>query len=93
MRNEIVNKHDATFKEVFSQKWIAKEFIENNIPNGKGAITMSILQKREEIGRQEGMREGLEHVAKNLLEEGMEIALVIKTTGLSRSQVEKLKKN
>jgi len=32
MKYEIANKHDATFKEVFSQKRIAKDFIENNIP-------------------------------------------------------------
>ena len=32
MGNEIVNKHDAMFKEVFSQKEIAKNFLENNIP-------------------------------------------------------------
>ncbi|MSU01152.1 Rpn family recombination-promoting nuclease/putative transposase [Tissierella pigra] len=31
MKSEIANKHDATFKEVFSQKRIAKNFIENNI--------------------------------------------------------------
>ncbi|HZJ56725.1 MAG TPA: hypothetical protein VFD89_00605, partial [Clostridia bacterium] len=63
--------------------------------NGKGAVTMSILQKREEIGRRagrrEGRQEGLERVARNLLKEGMEIALVIKTTGLSKAEVEKLK--
>ena len=32
MGNEIVNKHDAMFKEVFSHKEIAKSFLENNIP-------------------------------------------------------------
>ena len=32
MKNVITNKHDLTFKEVFSQKRIAKDFIENNIP-------------------------------------------------------------
>lgn len=32
MKNEIMSKHDVTFKEVFSQKRIAKDFIENNIP-------------------------------------------------------------
>ncbi len=67
--------------------------------DGKGAITMSILQKREEKGMQKGMRrgmqegrkEGVQKVARNLLKEGVEIALVAKCTGLSESEVEKLK--
>lgn len=76
---------------------MTEEDIKNEIKklDGKGAVTMSILQKREEIGRQEGRRvgrqEGIEQVAKNLLKEGMEIALVVKTTGLSKSKVVKLK--
>ena len=71
--------------------------------DGKGAITMSILQKREEKGmrrgmqegrkegRKEGRQEGVQKVARNLLKEGVEIALVAKCTGLSESEVEKLK--
>ena len=60
---------------------------------------MSILQKREEIGRRKGKQEGKQEgrqernieIAKNLLREGMEMALVIKTTGLSKSKIEELK--
>lgn len=63
--------------------------------DGKGAVTMSILQKREEIGRREGRQEGIleekQEIAKNLMKEGTEIALIVKVTGLSKSQVEKLK--
>lgn len=63
---------------------------------GKGAITMNILEKREEKGRQEGRLEGeinkAKEIAKNLLKEGTEIALVVKATGLSKSEVEELKK-
>ncbi len=63
--------------------------------DGKGAITMSILQKREEKGMRRGMQkgrqEGVQKVAKNLLKEGVEIALVAKCTGFSESEVEKLK--
>ncbi|WP_026895276.1 hypothetical protein, partial [Clostridiisalibacter paucivorans] len=75
---------------------------------GKGAITMNILEKREEKGRQEGMQKGMKkgmqkgrlegeinkakEIAKNLLKEGTEIALVVKATGLSKSEVEELKK-
>lgn len=66
--------------------------------DGKGAISMSILEKREEKGRQEGMQQGMQEgeikkakeIAKNLLKEGTEIALVVKATGLSKTEVEKL---
>src|SRR5699024_3642503 len=66
--------------------------------DGKGAVTMSILQIREEIGRREGIQRGRQEgvqkenleIAKNLLKEGTEIALVIKATGLSKSEVAKL---
>ena len=80
--------------------------------DGKGAVTMSILERRELLGiekgiekgiakgrregiqegRQEGKLEGIKKVAKNLLKEGAEISLVVKTTGLSKSEVEKLKR-
>ncbi len=65
---------------------------------------MSILQRREELGVQRGIEKGIEkgieegrrarsiEVAKNLLREGAEIALVAKATDLSKSEVEKLKK-
>lgn len=63
--------------------------------DGRGGVTMSILQRREDIGRREGRREGrqegINEIARNLLKEGVEIALVAKTTGLSKSEVEKLK--
>lgn len=80
---------------------LTEEDIEGEIEKlgGKGAVTMSILQKREEKGKQEGKREGkregrqegIKEIAKNLLKEGIEIAFVAKTTGLSKSEVEKLK--
>src|SRR5699024_4421785 len=71
--------------------------------DGKGAVTMSILQIREEIGRREGIQRGRQEgvqkgrqeerikIARNFLKEGVEIALVAKSTGLSKSEVEKLK--
>ncbi len=59
--------------------------------DGKGAITMSILEKREERGIQKGKQEEKKEIARNLLKEGTEIALVVKATGLSKAEVEKLK--
>lgn len=42
-------------------------------------------------GRQEGKQEEKMKIAMNLLKEGVEIALVAKSTGLSKSEVERLK--
>lgn len=176
MKNEITNKHDATFKEIFSQERIAKDFIniqqykENDFEklnaltammltalkdafgkdkstivrnfiiavekvekeetketllyymkiyleyialakkeiskedleteirklDGKGAVTMNLLQKTREEGLQEGLQKGLQkgklELAKSLLKDNMEIALVAKYTGLSTSELEKIKK-
>ena len=88
---------------------VTEEDIIKKIENldGKGAVTMSILEKKlkegvqigMQKGRQEGIQEGIQEgmqkkeieIAKNLLREGAEIALVVKATGLSKSQVESLR--
>ena len=67
--------------------------------DGKGAVTVGMLEKREEKGKQEGIQrgrqegreEGIKKVAKNLLKEGMKMDFIVKSTGLSESEVEKLK--
>ena len=61
---------------------------------------MSILDKIEKEGiekgiaqgRQEGRQEERRIIARTLLKEGAEIALVVKATGLSKKEMEKLKK-
>ena len=53
---------------------------------------MSILDKIEEKGIEKGRQEERKLIAKTLLKEGAEIALVVKATGLSKEEVEKLKK-
>ncbi len=67
---------------------------------GREAIKVSILDKIEEKGMEKGIEKGMEKgrqeerkiIARTLLKEGAEIALVIKATGLSKEEVEKLKK-
>lgn len=67
---------------------------------GKEAIKVSILDKIEKEGiekgiaqgRQEGRQEERRIIARTLLKEGAEIALVVKATGLSKKEIEKLKK-
>src|SRR5699024_5922358 len=70
--------------------------------DGKRAITISILQGREEMGIQKGIQKGMQkgiqkgiqkgnlEIAKNLLKEGTEITLIVKATGLSKLRVKKL---
>ena len=80
---------------------ITEEDIEEEIKklDGKGAVTVSILQRREEKGRQEGRQEGIElgkkeeaiKIAENLLRNGSEVAFIVKVTDLSITEVEKLK--
>ncbi|HLR33906.1 MAG TPA: hypothetical protein VK071_01060 [Tissierellales bacterium] len=52
------------------------------------------MQKGIQKGMQEGMRKGIRErnleITKNLLKEGTEIALVVKATDLSKSEVVKL---
>lgn len=67
--------------------------------DGKGAVTMSFIEKIEERGMEKGIEKGIEkgelkakkEIAKTLLDAGMEIALVVKTTGLSKVEVEELR--
>lgn len=43
-------------------------------------------------GRKEGRREGKKSVAKNMLEKGKDIELIIECTGLTKEEIENLKK-
>ena len=43
-----------------------------------------------EKGREEGIKEGVEKVARNMLAEGVDVKVVARSTGLSKSEIEKL---
>ena len=49
------------------------------------------MEKGIERGLQEGMQKRNIEIAKNLIKEGAKIALVVKATGLSKTEVEELK--
>ena len=56
------------------------------------------LEEGKELGREEGLKEGMEklaqaktEIAKNLLKSAIDIEIIIKTTGLSKEQIEGLK--
>ncbi len=47
-------------------------------------------ERREERVRQEGIQQGIQEIAKNLLNEGVDFGTICKCTGLSFDQVEQL---
>ena len=47
-------------------------------------------EKGIEIGKEIGKKKGTLEVAKNLLEAGVDIEIIIKTTGLKRNEIEEL---
>ena len=49
------------------------------------------LKNSLHTAREEGMIEGKIEVAKNLLKDGVSIDLIVRSTGLSESEIEKLK--
>ncbi|NMA94449.1 MAG: Rpn family recombination-promoting nuclease/putative transposase [Clostridiales bacterium] len=77
-----------------NNKNITEEDIKRQVDklDGKGAVSMGLLERREQIGIEKGRIEGEKRarikIAKNLLRAGAEVPLVAKSTGLSMSEVE-----
>ena len=61
----------------------------------KRAEMDEIARRDQQIDNAEerGVEKGVEKTARNLLKEGCEIELIIKVTGLSKEQIEKLRKD
>ena len=63
---------------------------------GKGEKIMTILQEREQKGIQQGiqqgMKQGMIEMVENLIREGIDIDTIIKTSKLSREEIEEIKK-
>jgi predicted transposase/invertase (TIGR01784 family) len=69
------------------------------LPDGAKEAIMTTAEKLRKQGREEGEKRGEQRGEKNakledarrMLEEGLAVELIIKITGLSRDEVEKLK--
>jgi predicted transposase/invertase (TIGR01784 family) len=69
------------------------------LPNGAEETVMTTAERLRKEGKKEGQKEGWERGqkearledARRMLEEGLDVNLIIKITGLSRDEVEKLK--
>lgn len=105
---EELNKYVDIFLLYYSavNKNLTEEDIIQKIQElgGKGEKIMTILQEREqkgiqqgiELGIQQGMKQGMKQgkieMAKNLIREGIDIDTIIKTSKLSKEEIEEIKK-
>ena len=73
--------------------------LEQGLQKGKEEGLQEGLEKGKEVGREEGLQEGLQKgreeekikIAQSLLASNIDIEIIIKTTGLTREQIERLK--
>lgn len=75
-------------------KNLTEEDIKSKIQElgGKGEKIMTILQERKQQGIEEGIELGKIEMIKDLIRAGAEIELIVKTSKLSREEVEKIKR-
>ncbi len=71
----------------FSIRKDAERFNRKEIYKSMEAEYMTLLEKLEEKGKMEGIIEGKIETARNLKAEGIDIAIILKTTGLTEEQL------
>ena len=74
-------------KYIFSTRKDAERFNRKEIYKSMEAEYMTLLEKLEEKGKMEGIIEGKIETARNLKAEGIDIAIIQKTTGLTEEQL------
>ena len=74
-------------KYIFSIRKDAERFNRKEIYKSMEAEYMTLLEKLEEKGKMEGIIEGKIETARNLKAEGIDIAIILKTTGLTEEQL------
>lgn len=68
-----------------------RTYIEKNVATEKGELVMSTAERLRNEGRVEGKLEGKLEDAKNFLENGVDLEIVLKSTGLTREQLKEAK--
>ena len=71
----------------FSIRKDAERFNRKEIYKSLETEYMTLLEKLEEKGKMEGIIEGKIETARNLKAEGIDIAIILKTTGLTEEQL------
>ena len=74
-------------KYIFSTRKDAERFNRKEIYKSLETEYMTLLEKLEEKGKLEGIIEGKIETARNLKAEGIDIAIIQKTTGLTEEQL------
>ncbi len=74
-------------KYIFSIRKDAERFNRKEIYKSLETEYMTLLEKLEEKGKLEGIIEGKIETARNLKAEGIDIAIILKTTGLTEEQL------
>ncbi len=95
MKNEITNIHDASFKEVFSQKRIAKDFIINNIPKEALAIVdIESLELQKDTFINKELRENFSDLIYKIKVNNKDayISFLLEVTKLPKNEVLKIQK-
>ena len=74
-------------------KYKVEEGIEKGIKKGREEGEKRGEKRGIVIGIEEGKKEKIQEVALKMLDEGMEVSIICKVTGLSKKQIEKLQKD
>ncbi|MGL4539349.1 MAG: Rpn family recombination-promoting nuclease/putative transposase, partial [Candidatus Rhabdochlamydia sp.] len=100
-KDHIINKAYTTLNKYY---WTKKELMSYDKVKRARMDHQAILQYKFDEGEAKGIKKGIEkgieqgiekgkvEVAKRLLQDGFKIDMIIRSTGLSKEQVEELKK-
>lgn len=83
-------REKAYLRDKYIRDWNSR--VNEGYEYGKAAGMIEGRKEGIREGRKEGRREGKKSVAKNMLEKGKDIELIIECTGLTKEEIENLKK-
>ncbi|MDC9583208.1 Rpn family recombination-promoting nuclease/putative transposase [Xenorhabdus sp. PR6a] len=83
LRYLLHNGHAQNFTQIIHQ-------MANQLPEDKNMV-MTIAEALKQVGREEGREEGKLETARAFLQNGVSVDIIIRSTGLSREQIEALR--
>ena len=94
-----VEERDKVFDRLFEEAEIAKFTPQEMRENEASKMAYRDIKNSIDTAKQEGLEEGMEKgmnqkaldIARNMLTDGVDINLIMKYSGLSQEQIEKLK--
>jgi len=91
-RKAIVNLYRFIDWLIGLPKSLELEYL-NDVHKLEESNKMAYISSAEKFGMERGMKQGIEQVAKHMLEEGAKIAFIKKTTGLSLQKIKQLQRD